>query len=532
MNYMNVFYNLDLQPWEHIRALCIGLCLLFLNTDLNAQCDTLPTALRWDFAGYDSTNLDFSRSIIDGSVAQFVGADDFSGKFSECSAVLAKPDGSSTLYFNGVGIFDGATLLPLANDAWLGDGSDRTILSSNSSYFQPLILPHPGNPNQYYLFYGMSFKSDAAGQMFDLDMPAWIALYDKLQDSIIFRDSVVHRRATESWTALRHPDGESWWVATRQHSPSGILVYKLSINGLEPAVFSAGGPSEGGLNSGDAGGISFSPDGTKLLAGKPNSDGSYQSLPNNGELWLFDFNCLLGSCSSPRQVYDRGSGTGIGLSFSSGGKYLYGPSSLNGTFGDSLFRWDIGGYDGTIGPKQAIPNGGRARLGVTRGPDGRIYTGPSNGYRPPALPFESIIGYVDKPDRWLTLDPIDSTVRNGGAAYENLPSVTGSFTGLNMPSIPVTLPELRTPRLRGDNVVQCGDTLNYRLVENCYQELALVSTTPGPGVQMSRAGSELLLSFDTASTLPQVRYLALPRHGQRPCVSHLSRYVLDLCGRL
>jgi gliding motility-associated-like protein len=497
---------------KSIRLFRIYLCFQLFISGLNvvlAQCDTLPTALRWDFAGYDSTYLDFSQSIVDGSVAEFVGAVDFSPRGSECSAVIANPDGSSSIYFNGVGIFDGSTLLPLANDEWLGDEPSRPVFTSNSSYFQPLIVPKPSDPELYYLFYGMPFRSDFLGQQNDLDMPAWVALYDKANDSLVFRDSVVHRRATESWTAMRHPDEHSWWIATRQHSPSGVLVYKLSVNGLETAIFSPGGPQNGGINGEDASGISFSPDGTKIIVGKYTSSLNPNVLPNDGQIWLFDFDCAEGSCTNPELVFSGGSATGLGLSFTPGNKYIYSPASLLGSFGDSLFRWDVGRYDGSIGPKQAIPNGGRARLGVTRGPDGRIYTGPSNGYRPPALPFESRIGYVDKPDRWLALDPIDSTIRNGGALYENLSSETEARTGLNMPSIPVTLPELRTPRLRGDNIVQCGDTLNYRLVENCYQELALVTTTPGPGVEMARTGSELLLSFDTASTLPQVRYLAM-----------------------
>jgi len=506
----------------------MALCFLVLYTvpQLSAQCDTMPIPTRWDFPRYDSfnvrdpagnfynerlglegTHIDFTQAIQDGSPATFIkkGIENAGGNRENISMV-AYANGKPKVYFEGIYLIDGQTLDFLADKTPLLSASPSANQNLGASYFQHILLPDPVDTNIIHVFYGMPYSGNVNWHIpFQKDMPAWYARYDFENDTLLVQDSVLHGHATEAWAAMRHPDGQSWWVGTRVHSPSGILVYQLSPNGLQPAIFSPGGIENSGNGSSDAGMICFSPDATKVAYNVSDSSGFV--APSFGEVYVADFDCATGRADNFVRIDSLCEPSG--LSFSNASQYLYGvnahnTSGLTTTEIDTVYRWQIP-QPGEAWPTPEIVPEACPYVGLGRGPDGRLYTGPTND----AGPRTSQIGYIDQPDQWLAKDQAGNLVRPGGAEYKGLLPTYFASLSLNLPSIPITLPELRTPRLRGDNIVQCGDTLNYRLVENCYQELALVSTVAGPGVQMSRAGSELLLSFDTASTFPQVRYLAM-----------------------
>ncbi len=508
----------------------IALCFLVLCAviQLHAQCDTMPIPTRWDFPRYDSfnvrdpagnfynerlglegTHIDFTQAIQDGSPATFVkeGIENAGGNRENISMV-AYANGKPKVYFEGLYLIDGRTLDFLADKTPLIGGYpfQSVGILNGPNYFQHLLLPDPVDTNIVHVFYGMAFAGNANWHIpFQKNMPAWYARYDFANDTILVQDSVLHGHATEAWAAMRHPDEESWWVGTRVHSPSGILVYQLSPNGLRPAIFSAGGLENWGYKSSDVGCFAFSPDGSKVAYSVIDSSGF--PSPSYGEIYSAEFDCSTGEARNFIRL-DSLCEPG-GLAFSPSGNYLYANTAHN-TSGvtssdiDSLGRWKTPLQGGSWINEGLIPEG-FARLGVTKGPDARIYTGPNNdaGVRTIQL------GYIDSPDQWLAKDQGGNLIRPGGAEYKGLLPAVAASLSLTLPSIPVSLPELRTPRLRGENIVQCGDTLNYRLVENCYQELALVTATPGPGIEMTRTGSELTLSFDTATSFPQVRYLAM-----------------------
>ena len=426
-----------------------------------------------------------------------------SGHFAtgtENAALLVGDDGRPRFYFTGEYLYDANTYQRLAGGQILGDYPVSNHLGS--SYYQPLMLYHPGDPNLVYIFYGMAFSSAASSAAIDLDMPAWLSVYNINQDSFIVRDSILHGRATESWSAMRHPDGVSWWIATRTHSPSAIQLYKFGINGLELGPTSIGGPIEGGLRAADAGGIAFSADGTKLSAVKANSN---STAPYDGEIWLWDFDCSSGQCSNPKLLYEE-KPLAAQPCFSPGGRYLYVGAYINLTNRGGLARYPLMAT-GDVGPIERIYFG-YIGLGSNRGPDGRMYFGPSN-----QQDFQ--YSYLDRPDRWLNVDNTGAVVRAGGADYTDIPSNIVGGAGLSLPTLPVRLPELRTPRMLGPDVVACGETEAYELLENCYQNLADITVTAGPGITLQQQGASLDLTFDTAQTLPQIRYVALAHN--HPC---------------
>ena len=236
----------------------------------------------------------------------------------------------------------------------------------------------------------------------DLDMPAWQAVYSRSADTFVFRDRELHRRATEAWAAQRHPDGVSWWVATRQHSPSGVIVYRLSATGLALQAFSLGGPRDGATGARDVGGIAFSPDGRHLAMSSSHDPDRFGIAPT-GEVWAFDFDCSTGRCTSPTLV-DSAISWAAGICYSPQGSYLYGQSGETLLGYDSLCRWRAPALAaGAYGPKERLEDL-RARNGLARGPDGRMYGGPSLA-----------ASFIDRPDRWAARDAGGTLLREGGA---------------------------------------------------------------------------------------------------------------------
>ena len=501
-------------------ALVLLVLSLLPNVLLLAQCDTLPVSTFWSTARVDGTGIDFTSATPGGSPAQIIGSADFAAEALKLQLILWGDDGQPKFYFDGEFLYDATTLAKLAGGQSLGRYSAG--VNAGISYYQPLMLYLPNNENLVYIFYGMAFS--ARFPQFDLDMPAWLAVYDVSADQFVVRDSVLHGRATESWFTVRHPDEQSWWLVTRQHSPSSIMTYKLDASGVHLVQNSLGGPTEGGLEAADVGGIAISSTGNYLASIKENSK---NRGPFDGETWLWDFDCQTGICSNATMVVDNNAHGGQ-PSFSADGHYLYFGQYPNRS--DTIFplaRVAILGSAANLGPLEQVP-GGDLYYGMQRGPDQRLYTGPANQR-------DALNGYVDYPGRWLSHaananGSKGALIRPGGTEYIGIPTVS-RFAGLVLPTIPVDLPELRTPHLRGPNVVDCGAELPYQLVENCYQELALVTATAGPGVTiLNRAGREVTLRFDTTASLPQVRYVALANaHSCRTYRDTMWMFVEGTC---
>ena len=466
------------------------------------------------------SGVDFRGSSPGGPPARTVEFDDFAGVATEVVAFTTNPDGTLQYLFDGEYLYDGATRRPLANAAPLGayppsPAGPQINTNEGPSYLQPLLLVDPGDDARVYVFYGMANSPRLPA--YDRNLPAWMAIYDARLDSFVVRDRQLHTRGCEGWTAQRHPNGRDWWVLTRQHSPSALLTYRLTPTGVNSGpIVSPGGSPQDGTGVSDASAITFSPDGRHVAVAVTDPRNALGS-PSEAEVWLWDFDCRTGRCSNPVLLDDNGA-VGIGVGFSPGGAYVYAPVELQRSDPYPLARWAVPPALGTTAaaPREWVP-GGHCRYGVQRGPDGRVYTGPANS---PEVFDDVTVGYVDRPERWLAHERLPDgrqgpLVRADGAAYTGIPRRSGSLYGLTLPTLPIDLPELRTPHLRGDNVTTCGATGAYRLVENCYQTLADVTATPGPGVTVvQRRGADVTLRFDSvaaagAPALVPVRYVAL-----------------------
>jgi gliding motility-associated-like protein len=487
-----------------------------------SQCDTLPLAHRWESTSSDFSYVNFRPAIFDQSppIIEPSPQPDIRGN-TEHLSVISYHNGNPKFIFNGHQLRRGDDYELLANGVAVGADSVGNSPRLGLSVYQHMMLPMPGDTNLICLFHCEATRTPAnpADSAWENNIPAFFSVYDARLDAFVLRDSVLHSRATEGWTAIRHPDGQSWWVATRVHSPSGIRVYKLTSQGIQADVLSIGGAEFGWRDAEDATGIAFSPSGLHL-GWAVRASSRHDTIP--GEHWIMDFDCQIGQASHAIKVdgnlFPAG---GSSVAFSPQGQYFYGikDDSTGFRFEHDIHRYRVdlsGGHQ--HGSAEHIFNSERNR-GVALGPDGRIYGGPN-----------SALKYIEHPDRWQALTDASTTSYDGGAVCINMPPDPWVPQGLNPQQRIIDLPLLRMPRLGGDNFVSCGDTSQYFILENCYQELTQVSYQLGPGITLVEDSKpELRLAFDTMVGLPPQRYIALA--NDHPCRMYRDTFwvYVDAC---
>ncbi len=486
-----------------------------LISPIFAQCDTLPVATRWESKNRDYSYVDFTAAIDHGAPPEIVFPDSpaIRGR-GEHLSVISYPNGKPKYIFNGHQLRRGSDYSLLAGGVAVGADSSSSSTSLGESVYQHTMLPLPGDTNSIYIFHCLAYRTPTrpVDSAWENNLPALLSIYDARLDRFTLRDSILHDRATESWAAVRHTDGESWWLASRVHSPSATRVYKLTVEGLQPDVYSLGGSVYGWRGPEEAAGIAFSPSGLHI-GWAVRASSRFDSIA--GEHWVADFDCANGHVTNYVQLDDNLLwGGGGSVCFSPQGTYLYGikDDSTGFIFDNDIHRYSIdlngGGNHGTA---EHIFNTAQ-NLGVALGPDGRVYGGPNSRLR-----------YIDYPDRWQALTDPTTLTYPGGAIATTLPPDPWVAQGLNPQQAAIDLPLLRLPRLGGDNFVACGDTLAYSVLENCYQELAQVTYEVGPGITVVDDGKpSLIFAFDTLQTLDPVRYVALANN--HPCRTYRDTF--------
>ncbi|MFK8055432.1 MAG: gliding motility-associated C-terminal domain-containing protein [Saprospiraceae bacterium] len=487
-----------------------------MSDNIHAQCDTLPVAKRWESTYYDSSYVDFSNASQHGNPAVVIPGGARTSTGSEHLSTISYHNGNPKFIFNGNQLVRGGDYALLANGVTLGSDSLNGNRILGVSVYQHMMLPSPRDTNKIFIFHCQAHRTPASpvDSAWENNLPAYLSIYDAQLDSFTLRDSVLHGRATESWTAMRHPDGQSWWLASRVHSPSAILTYKLTSQGLEPSINSMGGSTFGWREGAEISGIAFSPSGQRIgwaVRASSNTDSI------KGEHWIMDFDCSSGQGSNPVQLDSNLLWAGGGaVCFSPQGTYLYGlkDDTTGPIFNRSIHRYRI---DLTLnnqhGSAEVIFNSSR-NGGVALGPDNRIYGGPGASLK-----------YIDYPDRWQAFIDPNTNAFPSGARCITYPRIPTVIAGANPPQVPIDLPILRQPKLAGENFVVCGDTLDYQILENCYQELTNVSYQLGPGINVIADNTPLLtLAFDTTASLDPVRYIALLH--EHPCRTYRDTFWL------
>ena len=262
----------------------------------------------------------------------------------EGSAVMCDTSGALLFYTDGIQVYDRShTQMP----------NGFGLLGGNSSSQSALIVPDPGNSNQYYIF---TILSDATGglnySLVDMTLNASFG-------DITTKNSPLISLTGEKITGYQKPGTNDIWIVTHEWGTSSFYSYLLTAAGLNAPVITSVGQVHS--TSGSAiGYMKISPAGDKLAL----------ALSRDNNFELFDFDANTGVVSNP--IILPATDITYGIEFSRDGKILYA----------SEFQNKIYQYDLTLGSAAAIiasqllllPLPVGSEIGsIQMAPDGKIY---------------------------------------------------------------------------------------------------------------------------------------------------------------
>jgi len=243
----------------------------------------------WYFGG--GYGLDFHYSppklLRDGSINTFVGTS------SICDAA-----GNLLFYADGETVWNRAHK-PMPN----GTGLTGSWLPKQSS----LIIPHPGNPHQYYLF-TMTWKYDPI-------RASYYSLVDMRMDGgmgdVIEKNVFQFLGTNGMQSGVMHANGKDYWVLTLIESDL-LVATLITSDGVQQSVIT----KIPGINYTGYGLMTASPNGKYIAMGSWNSLG-----PNKNTVCVLSF-CNETGVADTLAVRNERYGT-VGLSFTADSRFLY-----------------------------------------------------------------------------------------------------------------------------------------------------------------------------------------------------------------
>lgn len=321
-----------------------------------------------------------------------------------CSSI-SDFNGNLLFYTDGRNVWDkNHNIMPNANyNAGTGLMGDPSSTSSG------LIVPKPGNPNQYYIFtvdephhqnafafpnqgpadqsgnsvptYDSSgsvpnaddgFNNGFAYSLIDLTLNngngdvvtteknIQLQTYDPTDQA---QDSY---KCSEKITAVEHSDGQSYWVLT--HFRDKFYAFRVDGSGVNTTPITtqiAPLITEQGYRRNAIGYMKASPDGTKIaLCHRQNGTTEGQNSNGTGSVRLYDFDNTTGILSNQLNLYPNS--LPYGLEFSPDSSKLYVSSS------DSVWQFDLTATN-IAGSINSVYNGLDFIGALQLGPDGKIY---------------------------------------------------------------------------------------------------------------------------------------------------------------
>ena len=371
-------------------------CLLFFVTLGYSQAE----ASHWYFG--NGAGLIFDTN--SGTVLSTNAATSTISTSEGCSSI-SDLNGNLLFYTDGRNVWDkNHIIMPNANyNAGTG------LLGDPSSTSSGLIIPKPGNTDQYYVFTvdephhqnafafpnqgpanvsgnaigsydsGGSvpsaddgFNNGLAYTLVDLTLNSGdgdVVTSEKNIQLLTYDpndQSQAAYKCSEKITAVEHNDGQSYWVLTQFINK--FYAFRVDDSGVNPMpVTTTISPSitVQGYRRNGIGYMKASPDGSKIaVCHRQNGNSEGQNSNNTGSVWLYDFDNETGLVSNPLNIYPN-SGP-YGVEFSPEASKLYVTSD------DSVLQFDLEAPN----PAATISTvySGFDFIGALQlGPDGKIY---------------------------------------------------------------------------------------------------------------------------------------------------------------
>jgi gliding motility-associated-like protein len=244
---------------------------------------------------------------------------------NEGSAVQCDASGQLLFYTDGSYIWDRNNNLMPRN--LLIPGGVGNLGGNSTSTSSALIVPNPGNANQYYVF-AIAPEAGSIPALIPfsglsyvvVDMTLNGGFGDFLQDPIVLIEPT-----TEKVTATPHCNGTDYWILTHEWDSNRFFAFQVTASGISPPVISSSGiahvDADNNGNFAEAiGYMKCSPDGSKVAL-------AIQTPQNVIE--VFDFDNATGQVSNPTMTdlnfspFDPNTGGPYGISFSTNSQLLY-----------------------------------------------------------------------------------------------------------------------------------------------------------------------------------------------------------------
>jgi hypothetical protein len=299
---------------------------------------------------------------------------------NRASNTVCDTAGNLMFYTNGIWINNANHQLMQNGDSL--NPSPYTDQARNIGFFVPestTAIPHPKQPNKYYLFH-KSWEYNIAVEGFlerlyytliDMNANNGLGVVERKNQILLsgLTDSIGGQLEV-----VKHANGYDWWLLQCLSGSNGFHTFLITGDTIQMVRKQYIGNSNRSVGNENIGQAVFTPDGTKYIR--------YDSY---NELDIFDFNRCTGRLSNPIHIEVDTSIYGGGLSISPSSRYLYVSLSFFVVQFD-LWATDIAAsmdtiavYDGsyTIDP---LVGGHRFQL-FQLAPDGKIYGNiPSSPY--------------------------------------------------------------------------------------------------------------------------------------------------------
>ncbi len=233
-------------------------------------------------------------------------------------------------------------------------------LVGSASGSQIVIVPHPGNPNVYYIF--STYEKATGGLYYSIvDMSMNSGLGD-----VTLKNSKLQNFSSEKIASALHSNRKDYWIVTHPWNSDEFHAYLIDLNGLTTTpIVSKAGTVLNGQTSGARGVMKISPNGKLLAISSMYDPGSYVEL--------FDFNATSGQVSNFLKINQTHQA--YGLEFSPDASKLYISTGSNSQPGlGVLYQYDVAlnNSKDIIGSKYVVSTTtyyGQMQIA----PDGRIY---------------------------------------------------------------------------------------------------------------------------------------------------------------
>jgi PKD repeat protein len=276
-----------------------------------------------------------------------------------------------------------------------------------------LIVPDPGNSNQYYIFTsGEYYSGGTDGYRYNI---VDLTLNGGIGDVTATKNVLLYAPASEKLCAIKNPSG-NYWVATHHYSGNKFSIYELSGTGISAPVESSVGTSFSGVNP--DGCMKFSPDGTRIIL----------SLGGSNQAEVFDFDINTGIVTNPITLGPISSVFPYvyGVCFSPNGKLAYvSEENTNFIYQFNLALPTIAEINAS--KTQLGPGGAYAMQTMQLAPDGKMYVCDNGGA------YLCVVNYPD------SVGTACNFVSNGF-------SLGGGYSSYGLPNFPENIFSAASPK--------------------------------------------------------------------------------------